>query len=127
MLHAIRVNHTEICCRRTSGPLARPITLSPRRRAWWSEDLHAVSRRDGGEPLQVRRTLKRWRQNTFGGGLTDLSEESLELKRLEANQSFPSIGRLRNERVGHSLWTERKRTGRQGHPSITDIEGELAI
>src|SRR4029453_17724773 len=82
---------------------------------------------DGGEPFQVRRTLKRWRHNTFGGGLADLSEESLEQKRLEADQGFPSIGRLRDKRVGHSLGTERKRTGRQRQPSFTDIEGELAI
>jgi hypothetical protein len=51
------------------------------------------------------------RHNAFGGGPTDLSEESLELKRLEANQGPGCIGRRPDERVGHPLGTERKRTG----------------
>ena len=84
-------------------------------------------RRDGDEPLHVRRSLKRWRHNTFGGWLTDLSDKPLEQKRLEANKGFPSLGRLRDERMGHPLGAKRERTGRQAQPSIADIEGELPI
>jgi hypothetical protein len=83
--------------------------------------------RDGDEPLHVRRSVKRRRYNAFGGGLTDLPHEPLEQKRLEANQGFTSIGRLRDERMGHSLGAKRKRTGRQRQPRITDIDCELAI
>jgi hypothetical protein len=84
-------------------------------------------RRDGDEPLHVRRGVKRWRHDAFGGGLTDLPHEPLEQKRLEADQGFASIGRFCDERVGHPLGTERKRTGRQAQPSITDIDGEHTI
>jgi hypothetical protein len=58
-----------------------------------------VLRRDGDEPLHVRRTVERRRHNTFGGWLTDLSDEPLEQKWLEANKGFTSIGRLRDERM----------------------------
>jgi hypothetical protein len=108
-------------------PARSPVGLSSGRRAWRSEDVKAVSRRDGDEPLHVRRSLKRWRHNTLRGWLTDLSDEPLELTRLEANKGFPSIGRLRDERVGYPFGTESKRTGRQPQPSLTYIDGELTI
>jgi hypothetical protein len=104
-----------------------PVALSSGRQAWRSEDVHPVLRRDGDEPLHVRRTVERRRHNTFGGWLTDLSDEPLEQKWLEANKGFTSIGRLRDERMRHPLRTEGKRTGRQGQPSIANIEGELTI
>src|SRR5215217_4368907 len=119
-----------VCSRRTSSSaplLAPPVALLSGRRAWRAEDIHPVFRRDGAEPLHVRRAVERWRQNTLGGGLTGYSHEPLEQKRLEANKRFTSIGRLPNERMGHPLRAEGKRTGRQGHPSITDIEGELTL
>ena len=84
-------------------------------------------RGDGDEPLHVRRSVERRRHNTFGGWLADLPHEPLEQKRLEANKGFPSLGRLRDERMGHPLGAKRERTGRQRKPSIADIEGELAI
>jgi hypothetical protein len=86
-----------------------------------------VLRGDGDEPLHVRRSVERRRHNTFGGWLADLPHEPLEQKRLEANKGFPSLGRLRDERMGHPLGAKRERTGRQRKPSIADIEGELAI
>jgi hypothetical protein len=87
-------------------PARSPVGLSSGRRAWRSEDVKAVSRRDGDEPLHVRRSLKRWRHNTLRGWLADLSDEPLELTRLEANKGFPSMGQLRDERVGHPFGTE---------------------
>jgi hypothetical protein len=71
------------------------VALSPGWRAWRAEDIHPGFRRDGDEPLHVRRTVERWRQKVFGGGLIDISHESFEQKRSEADQGFPSIGRLR--------------------------------
>ena len=101
------------------------MALVPGGRAGGPEDLHPVSRRDGKEPLHVRRSLER-RQNALGGGLTCLSHKTLEQKRLEADQGRRSVC-LRDERVGHSLGTERERTGRQSQARVADVERELAV
>ena len=66
--------------------------LFPGRRAWRTEDVEPVSCRDGHEQRHVRRSLERRRQNALGGGLTGLSQETLELNRLEADQE-PSLPR----------------------------------
>ncbi len=63
----------------------------PGRWAWGPEDVEPVLFRDGQEQLHVRRRLGPWRQNALGGGLTDLSQETLELKRLEADQELRAL------------------------------------
>src|SRR6266545_3988898 len=96
------------------------------RRSWWSEDLHPVLRADREEPRHVRRGIERRWQNAFEGGLTDLSQESFEQKRLEADQRSASGGAC-DERVRHPLGTEGKSAGRQGQLSVADVECELSV
>src|SRR6266705_1186576 len=96
------------------------------RRAWRSEDLHPVLRADGEEPVHVRRGVKRRWQNAFEGGLTDLSQESFEQKRLEADQRSASGGAC-DERVRHPLGAEGKSAARQGQLSVADVEGEFSV
>src|SRR5437764_11794790 len=61
------------------GSTNQDIALVPARRAWWSEDLESVACRNRDESRHVRVTLHRWWRDPFGGGLTNLSQEPLEL------------------------------------------------
>src|SRR2546428_8264770 len=91
------------------------------RRPWGSEDLHPVLRADREEPRHVRRGVERRWENAFEGGLTDLSQESFEQKRLEADQRSASGGAC-DERVRNPLGAEGESTGRQVQLSVADVE-----
>src|SRR6266545_5882228 len=93
---------------------------------WGSEDLHPVLRADGEQPGHVRRGVERRWQDAFEGGLTDLSQESFEQKRLEADQRSASGGAC-DERVRHPLGAEGESAGRQGQLRVADVEGELSV
>src|SRR6266704_6089677 len=96
------------------------------RRSWGSEDLHPVLRADGEEPRHVRRGVERRWQNAFEGGLADLSQESFEQKRLEADQRFASGGAC-DERVRNPFGPEGKSAGGEGQLSVADVECELSV
>ena len=85
-----------------------------------------MSFRHGPEHRHVRRSVERRRQNALRGGRSRLSQEPLELNRLEADQEPRSLG-LRDEGVGHALGTERKRPWRQARASVGDVDRDLAI
>src|SRR6266480_6723213 len=95
-------------------------------RSWRSEDLHPVLGADREEPRHVRRGVERRWENAFEGGLADLSQESFEQKRLEADQRLASGGAC-DERVRHPLGAEGKSAGRQGQLRVADVEGELSV
>jgi len=69
-------------------------------RSGGSEDLKPVSLGDRGEPRHVGVAFGRGRQDAFESRLADLSLESLELHRREADQHHPYT-RLHVERAGH--------------------------
>src|SRR5712691_483875 len=96
------------------------------RRSWGSEDLHPVLCADGEEPRHVRRGVERRWENPFEGGLTDLSQESFEQKRLEADQRSASGGAC-DERVRNTLGPEGESTGRQVQLSVADVECEFSV
>src|SRR5712691_10373375 len=96
------------------------------RRSWGAEDLHPVLRADGEEPRHVRRGDERRWEDAFEGGLTDLSQESFEQKRLEADQRSASGG-AGDERVRNPLGTEGESAGRQGQLSVADVEREISV
>src|SRR2546426_9496784 len=100
--------------------------LPPGRRPWGSEDLHPVLRADRQEPGHVRRGVERRWENAFESGLTDLSQESFEQKRLEADQRPASV-RAGDERVRNPLGTEGEAAGRQGQLSVADMESERSV
>ena len=120
------------------GVAARPLGVCERarlggvcwsvagRRAWGAEDLEPVSLGDRGEPRHVGVALHRRRQDALGGRLADLSLESLELHRREADQR-PRSACLGVEGVRHALGAERERAGLQGQARVGDPEGHLAL
>ena len=86
-----------------------------------AEDLEPVSLRDRDQPRHVGGAFGRGRQDAFEGRLADLSLESLELHRREADERPRSTG-LRVERVRHSLGAERERAGPQRQFRVRDPE-----
>src|SRR5882724_4574009 len=95
-------------------------------RSWRSEDLHPVLRPDREELRHVRRGVERRWENAFEGWLADLSQESFEQKRLEADQRSASGGAC-DERVRDPLGAEGESAGRQGQPSVADVECEFSV
>jgi hypothetical protein len=78
--------------------------------AWRAEDDHPVARADFGESCDIRRSLGRRRQDTLGRVLADLSLESLELHRREADKCLRA-SRFGVKGVRHVLRTEREGSG----------------
>ena len=70
-------------------------------------------RADREEPGHVRRGVERRWENVFEGGLTDLSQESFEQKRLEADQRSASGGACDawHAATGAALSSARARSG----------------
>ena len=68
----------------------------------------------------------RGRQDAFESRLADLSLESLELHRREADQHL-RYTRLYVERVRHAFGAERERAGLQRQLRVRDPDGHLAI
>src|SRR4029079_2164163 len=98
----------------------------PGRRTRRPENLESVLPGDRDQAPHVRMTLERRWQDAFGGGLTDLPQESFELHRREADQrSGPAC--LRVERVWNALRPECKRTGFQGVSGVGDPDRHLAL
>ena len=82
------------------------------RRPWGAEDLHPVLRGDREESRHVGRAVERRREDAIDRGLADLSQESLEQERLEADEGLASGG-AGDEGVRNALGTEGESAGRQ--------------
>src|SRR3954452_4165562 len=93
------------------------LRLAPRRGPWGAEDLHPISFRDRGELGRVRVNLERWRNDSLGSRLADLSHVALELHGSESYQEL-GFARLNVERVRDPLGPESKRAGLQGEARI---------
>src|SRR5215218_7141017 len=96
------------------------------RRAGRAEDDHPVALGDREQPLQIRRSGKRWRQYALRRRLADLVQEALEVEGLEADQRLRPVG-LAEEGVGHAFGAERERAGRERKALLPDVDGELAL
>ena len=118
-----------------AGPLAR--RMGPRRRTApgrdataaprVAEQLDLVLRREGGQPLDIRRSARLRRQRELGCGLTGFGDERVEARWHVDVQGPRRTGGRHALRMGHVHGRRQRLARPEHHRAAGEIDGQLPL